>query len=685
MKTLFYPIFWMLLCVNITFGQSKKYIEHKVNTGETILQIAGKYKVAPSTIYSLNPDSQKGLKVGMVLLVPKLVDPTKKESTSKESTSKETVQKATTSKTLSNIKTSTHTVVSGDSFYNIAKKYGTTEAELQKLNQEAFKNTLSIGQLITIPFQKNTKPEQKTNDKKDLKTEVKSDNIESKQPKLPDFHTVVSKETIYSISKKYGLTTAEIIERNPEIKEGLQDGMVLKINPKGKKEKSTISSVKSDKKETKIIEVPKNIPLKDYTVKPKETFYGISKRTGLSEQQLTKLNPDLKDGLKEGMILKLPLQIVTEVVTSDRNREVVDLTSSLNTKNKKELAILLPFNLSQIEGDTVNTVKERLKKDKFLNITLDFYSGVMMAIDSAKSLNLNLDIKIVDSQENKNSCNSEQLIKEKGIDKSDVIIGPFYQANVEKTAELLKDSKAIIISPLSKETSKETPNLLQSMPNNDVVKTAMFDYMHSKNGNIIAIIDIKKVTIKKYISEKHPDVKHVAMDEKGNFAIENVTEHLVADKINYVIIESEKTGTILKTLNMLIGLSASYPIHLVILEKNPTFDFEEIPLAKLAKLRLTFPSMYKENQSAEGDLFEKKYKQKYKTTPNQYAIRGFDVTFDTLLRLSQENSFINTVDQVTTSQFENRFEYEKQASGARINKGIYILYYDTDLTVKEAN
>jgi hypothetical protein len=37
-----------------------------------------------------------------------------------------------------------------------------------------------------------------------------------------------------------------------------------------------------------------------------------------------------------------------------------------------------------------------------------------------------------------------------------------------------------------------------------------------------------------------------------------------------------------------------------------------------------------------------------------------------------------------TEQIENKFEYRKKEDGGYANNGTYILYYDTDLTIKEA-
>ena len=59
------------------------------------------------------------------------------------------------------------------------------------------------------------------------------------------------------------------------------------------------------------------------------------------------------------------------------------------------------------------------------------------------------------------------------------------------------------------------------------------------------------------------------------------------------------------------------------------------------------------------------------------------MTFDALMRLSQPNGFFESTNQVT-EQVESKFDYFKNETGGFANKGLYILYYDADLTVKEA-
>jgi ABC-type branched-subunit amino acid transport system substrate-binding protein len=74
-----------------------------------------------------------------------------------------------------------------------------------------------------------------------------------------------------------------------------------------------------------------------------------------------------------------------------------------------------------------------------------------------------------------------------------MLMGPFYQSNAETAAQLLSINNVPVISPLSK--IWKSANLYQTIPTNEVIKGAMFDYMRTKNGNIIAVVDKKKESI----------------------------------------------------------------------------------------------------------------------------------------------------------------------------------------------
>ena len=375
--------------------------------------------------------------------------------------------------------------------------------------------------------------------------------------------------------------------------------------------------------------------------------------------------------------------VAQEIITTQNQSSTLQLEKPKVNQSKK-LALLLPFNLNKVQSDTVNSVADRLKKDKFLNMTLDFYSGALVAIDSAKQLGITMDVSVFDSEETKNSSNVAKLIADNHLENFSAVIGPFYQTNVEKTAELLSANQVAIISPLSKEMGKSYPNLFQTITSTSVLRSAIFDFMRSKNGNVIAVVDKKKVSVKKYIVDNQKDVRLVSLTEIGALIPESLSSKLQKDRINYVVLETESTVLIKATLKLLLSKLKECAIQLVILEPNETLETDEIEFANLAQLKLLYPSMTRENSSVNAEIFEKNYKLKNKVTPNAFAIRGFDVTFDALMRLSQSTTFSESTSTQVTEQVESKFDYFKNESGGFANKGLYILYYDADLKVKVA-
>jgi LysM repeat protein len=671
------------------FAQDKNFTKHTVLKGETIKQIASKYKVTPFDIYKLNPDSQAGIAENDILLIPVSIQKA-------EEVKPVEIEKIASKPKSTIASTKTHVAKPKETFYSISRDYNVNVDDLKNLNQDILKEGLKVGQVVKIPANEGTSVAEVKEAKatpEPLEKEVVK-NTSSKSDKVI-YHVVEPKETKFGISKKYGITVQELEQNNPGIVANLPIGYKLIISGKGQIEEPSTPQVQKPKpvvkeivqEETEVTEVirkPVFNGFANYEVKPKETLYSLSQSFGISQEELISLNPTLKDGVKVGMILKVPGKGSIKMV-SDSGRKVTDLSQTIKNKDKKQLVLLLPFNATKIQNDTLKTIAVRLKKDAFLNMTLDFYSGALMAIDSAKTLGLNVDVKIFDSEESKLSSNVVNIVKDNNLQNADAVIGPFYQQYVEKVAELLSDKNVPVISPLSKELGKPYSNLFQSMPPSDYAKAAMFDFMMAKNGNIIVVNDPKKISNKEFITKKYPSAQFVPFTETGAIDILALKGLLVKDRMNYVVLDSEKTGMILTTTNALLNELANFQIQLVIIEPNDTLDFEEISMKRLTILKMLYPSLTRDNTSSEAAIFENNFKAKNKIFPNQFATRGFDITFDTLLRLSQGKSFESSAKEDKTEQVESKFEYVKKNAEGYINKGIYIMEYQEDLSVKQVN
>ncbi|MFE3866750.1 LysM peptidoglycan-binding domain-containing protein [Flavobacterium sp. LS2P90] len=644
-----------MACLFFTFSVSsqEKNLTHKVVKGETITQIAQKYKVTPQDIYQLNPDAQSGLKPNSVLLIPK------------SSAKKTTVAPAKT-----NSQAKTHLVIAKETLFGIKKKYGVSDEALKKANPFLEKEGLQIGQTLVIPSNAATKTAIATAKPLIVKKEAVV------------YHEVLAKETKYSIAKKYGITIAELEKKNPEVVSNLPVGYKLIIKGNAPKlDKVFVIDSKKEVAKPNPVKVVATISYVNYEVKSKETLYSLSKMFGMRQEELLALNPTLAYGATEGMVLKVPSTIA---MPQESKKTYSSLSKKSGNNDRKKVVLLMPFNMNTIEGDTINTTAMRLKKDKFLNMTLDFYAGAMFAIDSAKQLGLSIDVSVFDSQETKNASNVAAIIKENNLENADAIIGPFYQSNVEKTAELLNANQVPVISPLSKDIGKAFSNLYQTIPTITAVKNAMFDYMRSKEGNIIAVVDKKKESVIQYIKENQKDVRFSALNANGTLSADNLKSLFVKDKINYVVMETGNTSMIKATIATMMNAMATYKVQLVILEPNETLDTDEINFVNLTKLKLMYPSMTRDNESAEALQFENSFKKINKIFPSTFATRGFDITFDTMMRLSQGKTYQEMADATATEQVDNKFEYYKKPDGGYTNKGVYILYYDTDLTIKEA-
>lgn len=554
-----------------------------------------------------------------------------------------------------------HTVSKGETITQIALKYAVTPFDIYRLNPDS-QTGIKENDVLLVP--KSVAVKQAT---------------PVKTLSSPTMRIVQPKETWYSLSKEVGLSVEELVALNPKHPE-------LKIG-----DTIVLTAVKTVVKTNTVKPATAGSSVK-HVVQSKETKFGIAQKYGITVAELELQNPSIQAGLQEGTELIIPKATVVKSIDSSTSaasapklttKSVQQLVINKASTNKK-LVLLLPFNAAKIQADTVTPLTNRLKKDVFLNLTLDFYAGALVAIDSAKTLGINVAVQVLDSEETKSSSALEALIKSNSFAGASAVIGPFYQHYVDKLGVALRPLQIPVLSPLSKETDKLNDNVYQTMPSVMIQKQTVLDYMMAQNGSIIVISDPKKVATKNWISQQYPSVKFAKYLESGALDVAYLKSLLSKSTRNYVVVDTQKTNLLLAVTATLTSLLPAYPINLAVLEPNETLDYEEIPLKRLTDLHLIYPSVTHENLSVEAQYFRNHYKQINKVFPNQYAVRGFDLTFDTLLRLSQEGSFESTT-STATQQVECKFNYIKNNSFGYANSGVYIMEFQSDLTVKQLN
>lgn len=241
-----------------------------------------------------------------------------------------------------------HEVQLGESVRLISKKYLVDPAEIYKLNKFAV-DGISQGMILKIPVPKKDEPvaqqeeirpdpepvaeqpretpaEKPVAAKPTKKAEpVKTNTEPVVYERTSDTHTVVPKETLFSLSRKYGVSVDEIKAANPELQHGgLKVGQVLQMPPANNNGQSAEVAVtekavpekKQTPKSTTVttepvaeISSPSTAETITHVVAPKETLYSLSKKYGVTVDEIKQQNPTLLNkGLQIGQTLTIKKQ-----------------------------------------------------------------------------------------------------------------------------------------------------------------------------------------------------------------------------------------------------------------------------------------------------------------------------------------------------------------------------------------
>ncbi|NNM23788.1 MAG: LysM peptidoglycan-binding domain-containing protein [Flavobacteriaceae bacterium] len=608
-----------------------RYRSHQVLAGETVYSIAQKYKIPEAEIYRLNPDARKGIGLGSILIIP----------------SEMIIQSGSEP-----VDFKRHKVRRKETLFSISQKYNITVDDIKKYNKHLYSKGLKKGEKLQIPIFP----------KVESTATVVTNNETNNAKAESQTHIIQAKETKYGIARKYGITIAELEAMNPDVPANFPIGSILNVPNNSVTESATIEESTFD----------------FYEVQPKEGFFRLKVKLGLTEEEIVALNPYAKDGLKAGMILKIPKESATGLDTGRVNK--INLEERINDRSRKRVAVLLPFQLRKMDRDSLELNEDLIKDNRTLRIALDFYSGVLMAAEFAKDKGISLELNAFDTEGSSNT--TAGILAGNNFESMDAVIGPLLSKNVERAAGILKSDNVPVFSPLSNRNIKLTSNLFQTLPKDELLETSMIDYLKENAGDrsVLLISDNTKARQKAAIMAALPAAKTLSPREKGFLYVVDIEQKIDKTRENWVILESDDPVIISNVVGLLNGMPATYGIRLFTTDKNDSYDYHDISNVHLANLQFTFPSISKSYDYNEKNAFLTSYKNKFGVLPNRFAVRGFDVTYDVILRLASEGNVYDAIDSdLETEYIENKFRYQKKMFSGYSNQAFYILKYNEDL------
>ena len=295
------------------------------------------------------------------------------------------------------------------------------------------------------------------------------DNFPVKKINGTDYYvyTVQQGEGLYSISKRFGVSQAEINNLNPQIHEGLKAGQEIVIPVNEKNIKNTITSSQSPKSDKEKSVSKKETEIVKHVVLKKQTLFAISRIYNISIDDIKKYNPEVENGLKEGMILSIPIDDTTKAETEKINKQ-----SATNEKEIKQY-------YNRKTKDTIVYIEHIVKeKETLYSISKLYNTEIQSIIDlnpkSDDKLKVGAKLKILSPTTPKTTQNEKPLVSPKA------------------EADDVKLNTRIFESVQPNKTPYKIAFLLPFMVGNSKADASIDKFIEFYSGALIAIQEAKE-------------------------------------------------------------------------------------------------------------------------------------------------------------------------------------------------
>ncbi len=532
-----------------------------------------------------------------------------------------------------------HTVLKGQTLYSIAKAYSVSVDDIIKENPEVKKEPIHSEQKLKIPAKKFS----------DSNTSYQPFNkpiIQKKDSFIT--HTVRSKETIYSLSKKYNVPEEEIRNSNSSLNLNIQPGQIIKIPYKA-------DTLKEKKKSSF---------LKDLFKSPKKT--------------------EKKDTLKKIKSKSDTTDIVTNKAESDTP------CKDYVRNDVYYAALILPLNLNEVSSIVTEDIDGELKPpSNYKSLTyLQYYEGAKIALDSLQKQGLNVKLYLYDV--NNDSTAAGEIIKKPEFEKINIIFCPQLLLGYNKFVKHAKKNniKFVTYSQSNISNLKDNSFLYRLTPstNEQFRQLSAFIIQKYSKENILVVYQGNNNTqkkfadllIKEFTNSKDPITHNSILFAEVDYSktgISGVKDKLKLSNNNVLISFINDEVSLSQYLRYLNDINDTYKFTLFGLQHWGSFQNVEKDYLQNLNLHLYSPNFvdYSENKVK---IFLSDFRNEFKTEPSLYAYQGFDAVYyflNALMRYGK--NFDNCLQGYKADLLESNFFFKKAENGEFENVYLNIYKY----------
>ncbi len=515
-------------------------------------------------------------------------------------------------------------------------------------------------------------------------------------------HVVLERQTIYSISKAYGVTMEEIYDANPALKletEGLKKDQILLIPYKGDIQNKEDIQDKGD------IQTPpqpdnheENVTEDYFTHKVKwyEDLDDIAKKYKVSKESIMNINRMTSDKVKRKQVIKIPRDpsaweggAVAEEHTPEETPQVIGFNENHEAENVDQeeddddvslenifvregrhnvnISLLIPFS-SPKSGDRTSF--------------MDFYCGALLAARDIGQNGTNLDIHTYDIGGGNMPVTRERLSD------SDFTIGPVSKNDIAKAARL-SDGEAWIVSPLDMQAESLTDSLSKIIqaPTSTLIQIRdMVQWIKSdlNHGDKVLVVTP---------SNPESEYKNMVLSQMAAEGLSPTTttlgsmkQHMTSQGVNRIVLACDYTerSTVflieaLRNLYMASGRNGS----IILYSTSRIRTFDQIEVEQLHKVNLHASVTYFVDYNSKNVKdFLLRYRALYNAEPSRSAYSGYDLMmYFSSLASKYGQKWPKALHKMDFNGLQSDFNLERTPSGSYVNRAVRRVVYNPDFSV----
>lgn len=432
-----------------------------------------------------------------------------------------------------------------------------------------------------------------------------------------------------------------------------------------------------------------------YTVSTQETVYGISKRLGISREEIVRHNPAAEGGVKKDMLLLFPFEEYAKLESTPIDTIAAVAPAEIAMPEviaTPTISVVLPFGLGNSEQTREN------------KLALDFYKGFLIGVDTLANRPGKIEINAIDCSDANSLYVGDNALK---LAKSTLIIAP---ANEEiLTAMAAKESDAYILNMFLVHDSlyMSNPRVLQAnVPQKDMFRLAVDAIQSDFNGFTPVILRNisgrnEKESFTAYLTERSREtgIEPIVIEYDGTLNADQIEALPTDNGQAYMFIPTSgslsdfnKFAYVIKAFRDKIYAAQTAaidngeeinPVRIEVFGYPDWVAFRGDALETLYKLEATIYSRFFDNfDSFDAKMFQEAFMRWYGTEiiqsiPSQ-AMLGFDAARMAIKNLRANNGAFNPTYPKTFSGIQSSLNFSNEGTAGYYDNSLYIIKYLPD-------